>query len=149
MSYKGKFIPKNIKKYMGNAHNITYRSLWEKQYMAMLDANPNIARWSSEEVIIPYYSRLEGKKRRYYMDFWFKDIEGKEYLIEIKPFAQTQPPQPPKRLTEAAKKRFAYESYTYNVNKDKWLAAYAYAEKKNMKFKVLTEKTLPMFGIKC
>ena len=41
-TYKGRFIPKNPKKYGGDPTNIIYRSSWEHRLMKYLDENSNI-----------------------------------------------------------------------------------------------------------
>ena len=68
MAYKGKWKPKNYSKYSGNSKNITYRSLWERQAFKWCDENPNIVKWSSEEVVVPYRSKTDGKAHKYYPD---------------------------------------------------------------------------------
>ena len=72
MAYKGKFRPQNRDKYKGNASNIQYRSGWELNFMKYLDRQPEVVRWSSEEIIIPYKSPIDGKWHRYFPDFWVK-----------------------------------------------------------------------------
>lgn len=146
MSYSGTFRPTNIEKYRGDIKKITYRSSWERFFMQYLDTNPLIKRWSSEEVIIPYFSAADGKKRRYFMDFWFVDSNGQEFFVEIKPKKETTPPPKPSQLTVAAKKRYLNELYTFSVNQDKWKAAKALADKRNIKFKILTEDGLRALG---
>ena len=89
MAYKGRFKPTNPTKYKGDHSNIIYRSLWERKFMKLCDSNSNILEWSSEEVIIPYKSPIDGKFHRYFVDFWVKQKNTKgeivEKLIEIKP----------------------------------------------------------------
>lgn len=147
MAYSGKFIPKNKDKYKGHVDKITYRSSWEKFYFTWLDLNENVVAWGSETVVIPYFSNGDGRKRRYFMDVWFKLENGKEFLIEIKPKKETVRPVPPSKLTAAAKKRFANEIYTFGVNQDKWKAAKALADKRGMTFRVLTEDGLRKLGM--
>ena len=55
MSYTGRFVPTNPKKYKGNYTTIYYRSLWERKFMVYCDKNPNILQWGSEEIYIPYF----------------------------------------------------------------------------------------------
>ena len=70
--------------------------------MRYCDHTESVIKWSSEEVIIPYRSPIDGKRHRYFPDFWLRVLDGdgqiKETLIEIKPKAQTRPPKntPPK-----------------------------------------------------
>jgi hypothetical protein len=116
--------------------------------MKWLDANPEIVKWNSEEVVIPYFCNAEGKKRRYFMDFWFRDVNGQEFFVEVKPKKETQPPPKPAKLTTAAKKRYIDEIYTWSVNQDKWSAAQKVAKKNNIKFRLLTEDGLKRLGWK-
>lgn len=146
MAYSGAFHPKNTQKYKGEISKIHYRSNWEKFFMNYCDTNPKVISWSSEEVVIPYFSNADGKKRRYFMDFYVKYDTGDEFYIEVKPHKETKPPVKPSQLTAGAKKRFMNEIYTWTVNQDKWLAAKRLADKKGIKFRVLTEQGLKKLG---
>ena len=53
MSYKGRFTPKNYKKYKGDPTKVVYRSMWELRFMKYCDKNDSILEWSSEEIVIP------------------------------------------------------------------------------------------------
>ena len=68
-TYKGKYSPKNPKKYRGDPTNIVYRSLWERKVMVYLDDNDAILEWGSEELVIPYRSPVDGRIHRYFPDF--------------------------------------------------------------------------------
>jgi len=145
MSYKGKYQPKNPRKYNGDFQNITYRSLWERKFMVYCDTNENILQWSSEEICIPYvdpFDSTRNKIRRYFPDFCIKVKESngeiKKYLIEIKPKKQTVEPIPQKRKT----KGYIYEVYEYTKNQAKWKAAEEYCKDRQWEFKVLTETEL-------
>ncbi|CAL9998441.1 head closure [Vibrio phage K567] len=143
MAYSGKFVPSNKQKYKGNYQKIEYRSSWELSFMRWCDNNPDVVRWNSEEIVIPYVSSADGgKKRRYFMDFYVKFSDGREFIFEVKPHKETQPPEKPQRLTEKAKKRLIHEVYTFQVNQDKWAAAIKFAKQKGWQFKVLTEHGL-------
>ena len=72
MSYKGRYIAKNPKKYKGDPQKITYRSLWERKFMMYCDTNESVIEWSSEEIIIPYLSPWDGRIHRYFPDFYIK-----------------------------------------------------------------------------
>ena len=147
--HSGKFRPKNIKKYKGNPTDIQYRSGWELRFMRYLDQNSSIVKWSSEEVVVPYRSPLDGRVHRYFPDFWIRvrteDGTIKESLIEIKPKAQTQPPKggPPKDARK--RRRYISEVKTWGVNEAKWKAATAYCGRRNWTFKILTEKDLTKY----
>ena len=142
MAYRGKFKPKNPKKYMGDPTKITYRSLWERKCMLTFDDNPNILKWASEEIAIPYVSPVDRQRHKYFPDFIIelKNRLGKieNVMIEVKPKKQCLPPKPRKRKTQA----FLNESKTYAVNQAKWAAAEALCKRKGWEFKVLTEKEI-------
>jgi hypothetical protein len=141
MSYKGRFTPKNPKKYAGDSSNIVYRSLWELKVMKYLDENSNVIYWASEELVIPYVSPVDNKVHRYFPDFIVKVLnkEGKEttMVLEVKPEKQTRPPTQ-KRKT----KRFLQEAITYVINEAKWKAAELFCLEHGWKFKIITEKDL-------
>jgi len=137
MAYKGKFRPQNYKKYKGDPTNIVYRSGWELKFMKYLDRQPEVLRWSSEEIIIPYRSPIDNRLHRYYPDFWVKTTKG-ESLIEIKPKKQTKPPKPnPKH-----KRRYLKEVKTWGINEAKWKAAQEFCENKGWKWQIITEDIL-------
>ena len=145
MVYKGKFRPKHPKKYRGDPTKIIYRSLWERNCMRYFDDNPNVLKWSSEEVIVPYKSPLDGRYHRYFPDFLIR-IKNKQgqletIMIEVKPYKETKEPKPQKRLT----KNYLYEVKTWSINKSKWEAAIEFCKDRKWKFMIITEKEL---GIK-
>ena len=142
MAYKGRYNPKNPRKYKGDPRNIIYRSLWERKFMVYCDNNASIIEWGSEEIIIPYLSPWDGRIHRYFPDFYIKvkqrDGSLKKFIIEVKPKKQCKPPQKPKKLT----KTYIKEVKTYGVNSAKWEAARNFAENRGWKFQILTEKEL-------
>jgi hypothetical protein len=143
-TYKGFFKPRNPSKYNGNPNNIIYRSSWEVRVMKYFDEHPDVIWWASEELHVPYYSPVDEKMHKYYPDFIvkMKKRDGKvmTYLIEVKPFAQTQQPVR-KRKTQ----KFISESITYVINQCKWKAADQFCQEHGWEFKILTEREL---GIK-
>ena len=149
MPYKGKFKPKNRSKYKGDHTAITYRSLWELRFMRYLDTTTSVLKWSSEEIVIPYRSPIDGRRHRYFPDFWerVKTSEGlvKESLIEVKPKAQCSPPKgvPPKDRRKRG--RFIREVKTWGVNEAKWKAAKAYCDDRKWGWKILTEDDLTKY----
>lgn len=144
MAYSGKFPPKNTEKYAGDPTKIVYRSLWERQTFRWCDENPDILSWNSEEVVIPYRCKTDRKMHRYFVDLYVRFRDHREYIIEIKPKIQTQPPKQPKRKS----KRFITEVMAYAKNTSKWDAAQAYAEDRGWTFQIWTEETLRGLGIK-
>jgi hypothetical protein len=141
-TYKGLFIPKNPQKYLGNVHQIVYRSSYELRFMKWCDLNENVLQWGSEEIVIPYTSPLDGKIHRYFVDFFIKirnrDNNIKKYLIEVKPYRFTQEPVAPQRKT----KKFISEVYQWAVNNAKWDAAKKIAKNNGWEFMLITEKDL-------
>jgi hypothetical protein len=143
MAYKGKYIPINPKKYVGNSSQVIYRSLWERKLMVYCDRNDNIIEWGSEEVIVPYRSPWDGKMHRYFPDFYMKvkQTNGthKKFIIEVKPKAQCKEPnKTPKRKT----RKWYKEVQTWGINQAKWKSATDYCENRGMEFKILTEDHL-------
>lgn len=139
-----KYVPINPNKYVRDINNITMRSGWERKFAYFADTNPNVIKWGSETTAIPYFSRVDRKNRRYFVDFFllYIDRQGiqRRVMIEIKPSAEVaQPVMKRNRVT------YEEELKTWIRNQDKWEAATKYAEKNNFEFKILTEKEL---GIK-
>lgn len=145
MSYKSIFKPKNPKKYKGDASNIIYRSSWELKLMIYLDSHPSVLQWSSEEIVIPYRSPLDGRVHRYFPDFYVKKVNGEgkveSAIIEVKPLSQSVPPKVQSKPT----RRYIKEVATYGINQAKWKAAKEFCEERSWKFVVMTEREL---GIK-
>jgi hypothetical protein len=141
MSYKGIFRPTNPSKYKGDPNNVIYRSSWELKLMIYLDRHPEVIQWSSEEIVIPYRSPIDGRLHRYFPDFYVKkEVNGKieTLLIEVKPKVQTRPPAVQKKRT----KKYINEVMTWGINEAKWKAAKNFCEDRNWKFMLMTEKEL-------
>ena len=138
MRYKqGKYIPRLPKKYKGDYRNIVYRSSWEYKFMQWCDTTPSVLEWGSEEIAIPYISPVDGKRHKYYPDFYVK-VKNKKYMVEVKPTRQTKEPKTQKKIT----KRYVTEVVTYSVNKAKWKAAEDFCKDYGWEFMLITEKEL-------
>ena len=142
-TYKGMYKVKNPAKYAGDHTKVIYRSLWERNVFRWCDENTQILKWSSEEVVVPYYYDLDKKYHRYFVDLKFTTAQG-TYLVEIKPKNQTVPPKKPSRQTA----KYLNEAATYIKNQCKWKAAKTYAEDRGWKFVVWTEDEIRSMGIK-
>jgi hypothetical protein len=144
-TYKGKFRPKNPKKYGGDPTNIIYRSSYELRFFKHLDENVNVIEWKSEEIVIPYKSPIDGRFHRYFPDVFLKvrlpDNSIKSILVEIKPLVQTREPKVKSRKT----KQYITEVATWGVNQAKWKAAQEFCADRGWEFKLITESDL---GIK-
>lgn len=135
MAYRTIFNPKNPQKYAGDTSKIVCRSLWERNVCKFCDDHPNVLKWSSEEIAIPYTNPIDKKIHNYYPDFLiqFNGVNGKQtWMVEVKPKKQTL-------LKENASKK---EKVTWIINNAKWHAAKKYCEKHNIVFQILTEKEL-------
>jgi hypothetical protein len=137
---RGKFVPKNPQKYVGNK-TPTYRSSWEWSFMTFCDTHPSIQRWASEAISIPYRCPLTGKQTIYVPDFFiqYADKTGKMFveLIEVKPENQT--------LREKVGKN-KNNQIQYLRNVAKWRAAQAWCKQQGIKFRVISEKDLFVNG---
>ena len=146
-TYKGKFKPKNPKKYRGDPTEIIYRSSWEFVYMTQLDKDPSVIEWSSEQLSISYKSPKDNRAHRYFPDFLVKKKTDKgiiEFLVEIKPKAQTKPPTVQSNPT----KKYMNEVMTWGVNSAKWKAAESFCKTKGWDFIILTEDNLPIVDMR-
>ena len=149
MAHKGRFRVKNPEKYKGDHTKITYRSSWEVKVFRMCDEHPDILWWQSEEVIVPYYSPIDGKWHRYFPDVVLcKKLENgmtETIMIEIKPDAQTRPPDVAKRnatKTGRISRRYLNEVKRWGTNDAKWMSAKKYCDARGWKFLIMTEKDL-------
>lgn len=140
-NYKqGYFYPFNKDKLLGNHDYVIYRSALELKYYRILDNNPNVVKWGSEEIVVPY--RFNNAWHRYYIDlvvFLKMGDEIKKLLIELKPYKQTQPPKDSPRKK---RKTYLYDCKMWAMNQAKWDAAKMLAEKAGCEFKILTEKEI-------
>ena len=142
--HKGKYKLKNPSKYLGNPNDVVYRSGWERSAFIWLDKNDQVKGWVSEEIVIPYRCATDNRMHKYYIDIYYETVDGKKYLIEIKPEKQTQPPTAPKRKT----KRYINEQLTYAKNMSKWKAAEEFAKDNGITFGIWTENVMKGLGIK-
>ena len=144
MSYKGKFTPTNLNKYIGDPKKIRFLSLWEWSLMKYLDFCPSVVKWNSEDVKIPYICATDSKQHLYLVDFFIILENGKRLLVEVKPSKQCSAPKVPKKRT----KRYITEQYFWNKNQSKWAAAEEFALLNNAEFQIWTEIELRKLGIK-
>jgi hypothetical protein len=140
--HQGFYVPKNIQKYVGKIDNIIYRSGLELKFFRFCDNNPNVVEWGSEEIAVPYFDTLQRKQRKYFIDAYVKIQEGdiiKKYLVEVKPWKQTQEPKAGKGKKKA---NLLYEQVAFQNIQDKIKFAKEFAKKHNMDFIIITEKEL-------
>ena len=128
----GKYEVVNTDKFVGGK-SPTYRSSWELAFMRMCDSHPNIKKWASENVKIPYRHPVTGKYTNYVPDFMLQYIDKNDNphveLIEIKPRNQT--------TMESA--RSQGQKLQTVINSAKWVAAQEWCKRKGIRFKVINE----------
>ena len=142
--HKGKYIPINKDKYIGDINNINFRSSWERCVCKYLDLNPDIEYWSVEQTVIKYRCATDNGIHDYYIDFTIKYKSGKVLLIEVKPYSQTQLP---KATSGKSKRTYINQVLAFTKNKSKWVEAVKFAKANNCEFKIWTEKTLKLLGV--
>jgi hypothetical protein len=129
---QGEYTPENRHKYVGGKSPF-YRSSWELAFMRMCDTHPNILKWASENIKIPYRNPVTGKYANYIPDFMihYLDKNGVEHveLIEIKPSTQTT-----MENAKGNKNKLAVA-----VNAAKWASAQEWCDRKGIRFKVINE----------
>jgi hypothetical protein len=141
---QGQFHPRRVEKYKGKLP-IIYRSSWEKKFCSFCDNTPQVIAWGSESVVIRYNDpSRKNTSHRYFIDFNMtvktKDGSLQKFIVEVKPFKETQKPVLSARRKPATMKR---ELETYIRNQAKWKAATEWAKQKGgTKFIVITEKDL-------
>jgi len=137
---QGIYTPKHPEKYVGSVDKIRYMSSWELAFNKFLDNNPNVLRWSSEEIAIPYIKPTTGRVHRYFPDYWleYRDKSGKliSEIIEIKPKSQT------KRSRSKKPKNKLYEDIQYAINMSKWQACQSFCDSHGINFRIVTEDQL-------
>lgn len=137
---QGVFKPKRPEKLLGKDGFAYYRSGLELNYFRILDSNPNVLKWGSEEIIVPYY--FEDKWHKYYIDIFvvFKNGDDiKKFIIELKPYKQTVQPVWSKRRKQST---YLNECREFAKNTAKWESARKFAASKGCEFHILTEKDL-------
>tara|TARA_Y100000592_G_C5264515_1_gene218912 strand:+ start:76 stop:573 length:498 start_codon:yes stop_codon:yes gene_type:complete len=142
MAYKGRYTVENIKKYAGDPFNVVYRSLWEREVFKWCDRNPKVKKWSSEEMIIPYFYEVDKKYHRYYPDLKIV-FEDKTIIVEIKPEKETLLPN----KTGKNRRQYIGEAIVYVKNMNKWKAANSFCKDRKWEFQIWTENTLASMGI--
>ncbi len=140
---QGYFRPTNRSKCL-NTESVVYRSNMELTFMRICDKNPNILKWGSECVVIPYYNEVRQRPARYFADFYVELSNGSKLVVEVKPKKEVDainsstPPKPGKKK----KSTLIYEASMRQINKNKWEAAKEFCKKKNYVFRIITEVEL-------
>jgi hypothetical protein len=135
---QGYFPINECKKYQGNGP-IIYRSSWERKFCLYCERNPEIQTWSSESFSIRYFSPIDNKYHNYFPDYVVRLRNGTVFIVEVKPKAQLQKPEPPKRQTPKSIKSHKWLYETWVTNMCKKAAAEEFAKTKGWSYLLLTE----------
>lgn len=140
---QGYYVPLNSDKYVGNPNQIIFRSSWELKFMQFLDRSTSVMSWTSESFAIPYFSPLDKRAHRYYIDFAVTTVDGdgvlQTWLIEVKPLKYIEKPEAPKRMTDKSTQNYLYSAKQYIINRAKFEAAKDFCEQRGLKFGIVTE----------
>jgi hypothetical protein len=135
--HQGYFDKYNPQKYVG-PRPIIFRSDLELRFMRNMELNPEVEKWSSENIVIPYIMKEKQKdgkfrevKKNYNIDFTVYLKNKKQYIIEVKPSALVP-------LNESQIMR----NPMMMKNASKWKAAIQWCKLNNFEFKIVTEKNL-------
>lgn len=113
--------------------------MWERRFMKYCDTNISVLKWSSEELVIPYFSPVDRKMHRYYPDFLItvsnKDGIKKTIVVEVKPKRECKAPKKKTKITP----RYLQEMKTWSVNEAKWKYAKEFCKDRGWEFKIVTE----------
>ena len=143
---QGYYKLNNPEKYIGDPEKIIYRSSWEYRFCKYCDTTPEILKWSSEPVAIPYISPLDNKQHNYFVDFYMKiqkPEETIEYIVEIKPSKSLKPPVMKEGLVTMNRlKEYNDAAKTWLVNRAKFKAAEEFARINGKHFIIVTEEFL-------
>ena len=143
---QGIFTPKNKTKCLNKTLPV-FRSGLESQLMVILDSNPNVVKWSSESIVLPYFKKTENRMARYFVDFYFAIKIGeqvREYIVETKPSNQTVLKEYSSRAKPST---VAYAAIEFSNNQCKWEAAKKWCQEQTKKgrkidFLIITEKNI-------
>jgi len=122
-------------KYKGDSSTIYYRSSWERKLYFYLDNEPRVLKWNVEGITIPYEIQINEKweTHRYFPDCYAeiqkRDGTISKTAIEIKPYAETIQPVPPKKDTIKSLENYEYRMKMFLRNLAKWKAAKEYCNK--------------------
>jgi hypothetical protein len=111
---------------------IIYRSGLEYKFIQWCEKTEKVVKWASEPICIEYVLLSDQRRHKYFPDFMFETIDGKKYIVEIKPYAQTKQP----KTTDSD-----YDKRSWVKNISKWKAAKEFVKtQKNTEFIIITEK---------
>ena len=126
--------------------NNPYTEALGKRDFFFCDQSPNVLKWGSEILVIPYFFHYDKKMHKYYTDIYMETIsrDGRieKFVIEIKPKKQTKRPAVPKKKTPKAMRNYKKSLVEFERNTAKWKSTTKYCEERKLKFKIITENEL-------
>jgi len=133
-------VDETMKSFMDG--KVQYKSGLELKAMRYADYNKHVVKWSLEPFPIMYIKPTDGKKHRYFIDFYLEFSTGDKFLVEVKSHKETVQPKAPKKQTQKAMLNYQKAMQLYAINRAKWAAAEEFSKQNKMRFIVLTEKEL-------
>jgi hypothetical protein len=129
------FLNNPAKFHNPDGKNLVARSGLEMRWFKKLDQLPNVLKWSSERVVVPYEKPIfatesdsyiiRTEEHKYIVDCWVLWQNGDqtvEMLVEIKPETMCYPPKEPKIANKKSLKNYHESMQTYLINRSKWIA---------------------------
>ncbi len=146
--HQGVYTP--INRYKCLTPTVNFLSGFELDVFRKLDANPRIIRWGANNFTVQYYSEVDHRIHKYFLDIYCESQNQNgavtKYIFEIKPDKQVSPPARPKRMTTKSQQNYNRAILTYRVNMNKWQAAQNFSLSNGMKFMIITESAKYSFN---
>lgn len=138
---QGYYDVRKSSKYYGEIP-VIYRSGLEFKFMTWCEHSPRVKRWTSEPTGINYTCPETGRQRKYYIDFIVEFVSGERFLVEVKPYSQMKDAE---MFSKEAKRRqqlprIDKSNATAAKNDAKWKYAKKWAQQRDMKFTIITER---------
>lgn len=144
-----RFIPprdRHMQSFNESTGCIQHKSGMELKAFRLVDRSPGVFLFSVEPFPIRYVKPTDGREHRYYVDLYIEFVDGRRFIVEVKPLSQITPPKEPRNLTRKSMARHKKAMETYAINFAKWRAAREFARANGLVFDFLTEKDLCRFS---
>lgn len=114
-------------------------SSWELECHTYFDCNDRVIKWSSEEIVIPYFNPVKKRPAKYYPDYYVEYInpqnEVVREIVELKPLSQTKAPKKNRKNSLFSNAQFA-------INVAKWTAAEQFCKDRGIGWRIITERSV-------
>ena len=127
----------------------------EFNYYHLIDKSPNVKRWGSEVIHVPYLHPWKTDKNdnrrmaKYWVDVYLESTSGQKYMIELKPNKEIKAlneSKAPKMTKNKKKQTYIHQVQYYTMNQAKWQAASKYAHERGWNFICLGEDDYSRIG---